>query len=209
MAVKIKNPNATSGHSGMGSGAVGGAAQGAAAGAMVGGPVGAVVGGVIGAIGGALGGGAMDKAEYYKKLAAKYDTMGRERQQAIAIRDQLRQFRMKRAMAMTAIGSEEGGTRSSSPQGAVDSLGAQYGFDYAYTEGQIYLQRQSAKFMRKAGRKMAQANTTFAYMDAASSFAQVGASAWGAWQANRPVKPISSSQANEAFSTIPAFEPKI
>lgn len=180
---RIGNPSPTGiGHSGRSTGAASGVAQGAAAGAMVGGPVGAAVGAVVGGIVGAIGGGQSDQAERYRKIAYKYQTMGKERQQAIAIRDQLREFRMKRAIAMASIGMEEGGTRSSAPQGATDSLNSQYAFNYAYTEGQIYLERQYAKFMRKAGRKQSQSNSTFAYLDAASSLANT----YGKWQAGKP-----------------------
>ena len=65
---------------------------------------------------------------------------------------------MARATAMTMIGNESGGTRSSAPQGAVGSLGAQFGFNTAFFDADIYLQRQFQKHSTKAGKHAASAN---------------------------------------------------
>lgn len=171
MSTMISNPGRVDRSSG---GRTSGAASGAAAGATAGmafGPVGAVIGGVVGAIGGFVAGAFADKSGYYKKMAGKWAQQGKDREAAIAMRDQLRSYRANRAMALAGIASEEGGTQSSAPVGALASGQAQFGFGKNYTEGQIYIQQKYAKMMRKAGKAADNSNTAFALLDAGTSMA--------------------------------------
>ncbi len=158
MGTKIKDPKANMPTSGRGSSTISGAAQGAAAGTAVMPGVGTAVGAVIGAAVGFLGGSEQDKSAKHATLASKYARLRQERQAAVVRRDIVRQFRMARATAMTMIGNESGGTRSSAPQGAVGSLGAQFGFNTAFFDADIYLQRQFQKHSTKAGKHAASAN---------------------------------------------------
>jgi hypothetical protein len=59
---------------------------------------------------------------------------------------------------MTMIGNEAGGTRSSAPQGAIASLGAQYGFNQNFFDADVYLNKQYQKHSNKAGKHAASAN---------------------------------------------------
>jgi len=190
---------------GKGTGVLTGAAQGAAAGTMVMPGIGTAVGAAVGAVVGFIGGAQSDKAQAYKKLAYKWDTMGKERQAAISRRDYLRQFRASRATAMTMIGGEEGGTRSSAPQGSVSALGSQFAFGEAFMEGQVMIGRTSAKFMRKAGKSQAASNATFATLEAGASLASTyGASAMNAWQTRSPKGGWGlGSFGNEPYDAIP------
>jgi len=165
------------GNSQAASGAVAGAAQGAAAGAAVGSVVpvigtaiGAVVGGVVGAVAGWFGGGQMDKATMHKRKAEKWGTLGKEREAAVARNQMLRDFRIARAEAAVQIGAEGGGMQGSAT-GALSAIGNQYVFSDAFFGGQTHIQKQTARHLRKAGRAQAAANTTFGYLDAASSLA--------------------------------------
>lgn len=198
MSTMVQGQSAPRGNSGQMSGAVGGAAQGAATGAMVGGPVGAVIGGVIGGIAGAIGGRKVDKAKQYKQIAAKWQTHGAERQAAVQIRDQVREFRMKRSMAMANIGNEEGGTRSSAPRGALGSMSAQYSFNRNYAFGQIYIGRQVSRYLQKAGQEMNAANTTFALMDSASSLISTGYGLFGS-SGSKSGGTVSKQQAYDSY----------
>lgn len=171
--------------SGAASGAMGGAAQGAAVGAAAG-PVGMIAGAVIGGIAGGIAGGEADKSAYYKKMAEKWALQAKEREfSRNTIREPLRQYRMMRAQAMMGITNEAGGTRSSAPQGAVSSMGAQYGENYNYALGQLYIQRKYSKFMNKSKKAANAAQMIFSTMDsissAASSFGGMGGSkpSWG------------------------------
>lgn len=165
----------STGHSGAASGGVSGAASGASAGFAAGGPWGAVIGGVVGAAAGIFGGNQMDRAAEHLAKARAWATAGKEREAAIQMRDMLRQFRIKRAMAMAAIGAEEGGTRSSSPMGAIGAFGAQYAFGKGFFEGQVFIQRKVNKQLEKANKDQQAANMTFGMIDAAAS----AVSAWG------------------------------
>lgn len=162
------------------SGGISGAAQGAAAGAVVGSvvpvvgtAVGAVVGAIVGGVSGLMGGAEADKSAYYKKVAYKWAKMGQERQAALERNNYIREFRARRAMTMMGYG-EDGASRSSAVQGAADSLGAQFAFGQAYSEGQHFIQRQYSKNMNKAGKAAQAAQTIFAtqgaVLQAASTF---------------------------------------
>jgi hypothetical protein len=165
----ITNPTVQNTQSGRGSGTITGAAQGAAAGAAVGGPVGAVVGGVIGGIAGWLGGSEQDKSQKHANLAFQYAKMQKLREAAIARRDKVREFRMMRSAAMMGITQEEGGTRSSSPQGSVSGLQAQYGFNINYFDTSAYIQSQYQKHTNKAGKHAAAANMIMSTTGAVAS----------------------------------------
>jgi phage tail tape-measure protein len=168
--------------SGTASGVIGGGAGGAAAGALAGaaigaagGPIGVVGGAIIGAaygvVSGALGGAEADKSAYYKKVASKWAKMGQERQAALERNNYIREFRARRAMTMMGYG-EEGANRSSAPQGAADSLKAQFAFGQAYSEGQHFIQRQYSKNMNKAGKAAQAAQTIFSTQAAVFQAAQ-------------------------------------
>jgi hypothetical protein len=178
----ITNPTAPSPTSGRGSGTVSGAAQGAAAGASFG-PVGIVAGAVIGGIAGFLGGAQQDASARHASLAYKYAHMQKLREAAIVRRDKLREFRMMRSQAMLGILGEEGGSRSSAPQGAVSSLQSQYGFNINYFDTSAYIQSQYQKHSNKAGKHAASANMIMATTSAvASSVSEIGkykGSSWG------------------------------
>jgi uncharacterized membrane protein len=153
----IKDPKANTPISGRGSGVIAGAAQGAAAGATFG-PVGAIVGGIIGAASGFISGSEQDQSAKHATMAYKYAQLRQERQAAIVRRDKLREFRMARAMAMTMIGNEAGGTKSSAPAGAIWGLQAQYALNQNYFDADVYLNRQYQKHSNKAGKHAAAAN---------------------------------------------------
>jgi len=174
----IDKPTANTPTSGRGSGAVSGAASGAAAGTMVMPGIGTVVGAVIGAAAGYLGGAEADKSQKHASLAYKYAKLRGERQAAIARRNVVAQFRMARASAMTMIGNEEGGRRSSAPQGAIASTGAQFGVNLNYFDADVYLQSMYQKHSNKAGKKAATANminsTLTSVASSASSFGGSG-----------------------------------
>lgn len=157
-ATMIKHPTSSTPTSGRGSGTISGAAQGAAAGTAIMPGVGTVVGAVIGGIAGFLGGSQQDSAAKHANQAYQYAKMRQERAGAIQRRDILREFRAKRAIAMTSIGSEEGGRRSSAPQGAIASFGAQFGFNLGYFDADVYLQNKYQEHANKAGKKAANAN---------------------------------------------------
>ena len=158
MTTQIVNPEARTPTSGRGSGIVSGAAQGAAAGAQTGNVYGIIAGAVIGGFAGWLGGSKQDKSARYASLAYKYAKLRMERQAAITRRNIINEFRMARAKSMTMIGNEEGGTRSSSPQGSIFSLGAQFGFNISYFDADVYLQEQYQKFANKAKKQAVAAN---------------------------------------------------
>lgn len=179
----INDPKANMPTSGRGSGVVSGAAQGAAAGAAIAGPYGAVIGAVVGGISGFIGGSEADKSAKHATMAYKYAQLRQERQAAVARRDIVRQFRMARAIAMTMIGNESGGTRSSAPQGAVGSLGAQFGFNTAFFDADVYLQRQFQKHSTKAGKHAASANMINSSLGAVTS--AVGSSGFSFSSAQR------------------------
>jgi hypothetical protein len=185
--VQITTPSgASSGHGGTQGGIVSGASQGAAAGAMIGGPVGAVIGGVIGGIAGGLAGKKADEAQRRLNQALAWQKLGKEREAAIARRDMVRQFRMQRAMSLIGISSEEGGTRSSAPRGAVAAIGSQYANAEAFMEGQIYIQRQYSRNMERAGKASSIAEQGFGMISAVTSLASTygsmkGASSKGAY----------------------------
>lgn len=186
MSTKIKDPSANTPVSGRSTGTLSGAAQGAAAGTAVMPGVGTVVGAVVGGIAGFLGGSAQDKAARQATLAYKYAKIRQERQAAVARRDIIRQFRMQRASAMTMIGNEQGGTRSSAPQGAIASFGAQYGFNASFFDADAYLQSKYQTHANKAGKHAASANMINATLSSvASSVASMGKAF------NSPSAPIS------------------
>jgi hypothetical protein len=174
----IDKPTANTPTSGRGSGVVSGAASGAAAGTMVMPGVGTVVGAVIGAAAGYLGGAEADKSQKHASLAYKYAKLRQERQAAVARRDIVRQFRVARAMSLTMIGNEEGGTRSSSPQGALAGTGAQFGFNLSFFDADTFLNTAYMKHSRKAGKHAATANminaTSSSVMSAVGSMGNSG-----------------------------------
>jgi hypothetical protein len=195
----VQGQSASMGNNSTIAGGLGGAAQGAATGAMVGGPVGAVIGGVIGGISGLIGGRKVDKAKKYRQIAAKWQTHGAERQAAIQIRDQVREFRMKRSMAITNAGMEDGGLRSSGPAGGIGSMSAQYSFNRNYAFGQIYIGRQVSRYLQKAGQEMNAANNTFALMDAASSIISTGYDVYKGMKKPSSGGTISVGQAYDSY----------
>ena len=187
------------------SGAVGGAATGAAAGVSAGmafGPVGAVVGGIIGGAAGLVSGIFGDKSRVHEKMARKWATMGKDREAAITIRDNLRAFRMSRASALAGISSEAGATQSSTPMGAINSLGSQFAFGQAFTEGQIYIQRKYAKQMQKANDDKASQSMVMGLLSAGTSIAGAFGKAGGFTSSPSTSFGLTSSQsANATFQT--------
>jgi hypothetical protein len=204
MTARITNPTTTSGHSGGASGAASGAARGAAVGSVAG-PVGMAVGAVIGAAAGWISGSGNDKADYHRKMADLYRRKGLDLQAAAARRDMIRKFRMQRAMGLIGATMEEGGSRSSAPQGGLASLNAQFAGADSYMEAGIYLGRQADKHTRKGAKAAANASQNQAIMDSAMQ----AASSFGSSGMFSSVKGISSSQASTAFGQIPSFNPSI
>lgn len=197
MGTKIKDPKANNPVSGRGSSTTTGAAAGAVAGTAVMPGVGTVVGAVIGAAWGFLGGSEQDKSAKHATLASKYARLRQERQAAVARRDIVRQFRMARASAMTIVGNESGGTRSSAPQGAVSSLGTQFGFNTAFFDADVYLQQQFQKHSTKAGKHAAAANMINSSLMATASAVGAMGSAFSFGSASRGYSGLS----NETLSS--------
>lgn len=184
----VYNPTPThQGASGRALGVGSGAATGASAGATVGSAilpgvgtaVGAVIGGVVGGIVGFAAGAFQDQGARYRKIARKWEKQGKERAAAINVRDQLRSFRIQRAMAMSGIAAESGGTLSSAPQGSVSSMGSQFAFNRAYNEGQTYIQGEYARMMRKAQAASSKGNLTMGLLSAGASLASTFGGAFG------------------------------
>lgn len=203
MSTRIDRPTANTPTSGRGSGAISGAAQGAAAGTMVMPGIGTVVGAVIGAAAGYLGGAEQDKSAKHASLAYKYAKLRQERGAAVARRDIIRQFRISRAQAMMGIGAEQGGTRSSAPQGAIASMGSQYAFNSSYFDADFWLNSMYMKHAKKAGKHAAAANTINATAGAVAS----AVSSWGQSSGNPYGKPPTvvggASGSGGAVSTTP------
>ena len=187
MSTMIKDPKASTPTSGRGSGTLSGAAQGAAAGTAVMPGVGTVVGAVVGGVAGWLGGSEQDKAAKHATLAFKYAQLVKKREAAVVRRDMLRQFRAARAMSMVGVTSEEGGKRSSAPQGGISSLGSQFAFNQNYFDANAYLQEQLQKHSNKAGKHAQAANTIMATTTAVMSSVGSMAGAWG-----KPTAPPSA-----------------
>jgi len=184
--VAVGNPAASvgpgTGHDAASSGAMAGAAEGASSGAMVGsyfGPIGTVVGAVVGAVVGGVAGwvsGAFeDKAKKHLKKAAKWANAGKDREAAVARANMLRTYRIARANAVVQIGQEDGGMQGSAT-GATSSLGAQYAFGDAYFGGQVHIQKEYARQMKKAQKNQNKAGMIQGYLDAATSLASTFAS---------------------------------
>lgn len=205
----ITNPTAGHPTSGRGAGTISGAAQGAAAGTAIMPGVGTVVGAVVGGIAGFLGGSEADSGARHAALAYKYARLAKSREAALARNRLLNDFRQRRAAMMLGIASEEGGTRSSAPQGAVAGLKGQFGFNVNFFDAGIYLQEQYQKHANKAGKKAANANMIMS--TANSVFSAAGSMAGSGLFSGSPgtVSPISNSQVIQAGQTIPAFNPTI
>jgi hypothetical protein len=187
-------------------GAGAGAAQGAASGAMAGsvfGPwgtaIGAVVGGVIGFASGALA----DKGKVHERMARKWAKQGKNREAAIKMRDNLRAFRMQRAVSMASIASETGGTQSSAPQGAISSMESQYSFGSNFAIGQMYIMSQYEKQMKKAGDNFNASKAGFGYLSAATSI--TSAFGGGGFGGASSKIGLTSTQTSEASSLTNAL----
>jgi hypothetical protein len=154
----IKNPTRNQDDWGKGTGAIKGAAMGAA----VGGPIGAVIGGTLGFIAGGFG----DSSQRHKELAAQWAKMGKVREAAIARRNVIREFRMRRAITTMQMGAEEGGMRSSAPQASQNSLEAQFGFGLNYFDTQAYIQKKVQTQLNKAGKAASKGDGLFGLMEA-------------------------------------------
>jgi len=191
------------------SGALGGAAQGAAAGASFG-PWGAAIGGVVGAVGGLFGGSAAKKARKYANRAARFEQASKVQTAALARRDMLRQARAATANAIAIGAAEDGGSQSSTVQGATASAGSQVGFNLGYMENQYNLQTAVTRNLAKAGKAQNQAQDIFGLLTAGAQITQaVGQNMprtppgelTGGWQpASSPSAGIGISQ---IISTVP------
>jgi hypothetical protein len=167
----IKSGSINQGESGAAMGAAQGAAMGAAAGTAILPGVGTIIGGALGAVGGWVSGAFADKGKVYERKARKWEQLGKQREAAIQVRDVVRNFRVQRAMAMTGIAAEAGGTQSTSTMGAVSAGGSQYTFGANFTQGQMFIQGQQQKFLTKAGKSYNNAKNGFAMLDAATTVA--------------------------------------
>lgn len=148
---------------------VSGAAQGAVTGMMVGGPVGAVIGGILGLFGGKKA----KKARKYAEKAAAVERQQAQMAAGVQRRDMIRQARIARAQAVAAAASESGGLQSSSPMGAVSSMGTQLTSNLGYFDWQVGLGNQAQTYKQKSGKYARQASTF-------NSLIQVGAMVGGA-----------------------------
>lgn len=136
--------------------ALGSTISGAASGFAAGGPLGAIIGGVAGLFSGL----SSDKARKYKRLANKEEDAAIEIKRAAQRRDVLRSFYIARAQAVAAAGSQEsGGLQSSAAQGAISSVGSQGIANLKFFDALTARSVLEKYYLRKAGKKIEQANT--------------------------------------------------
>lgn len=163
--------NIHQGEQGAGAGAAQGAAAGAAVGTQIlpgwGTAIGAVIGGIVGFAAGAFA----DKGKMYERKARKWARVGKNREAAIDVRNAVDTFRQQRALQMSAIAAEAGGTQSSAPAGSISSLGSQYAFGLNFNQGQMYIASKVEKNLTKAGKAYNSSKAGFGYLNAATSIA--------------------------------------